>query len=382
MIHLIYDGHHSLDPEKLNAHIQPLEEAEAVTAETKVCAELDRKRDAMKEEVRQLAAHALSIEQSFDNILHNLKNAKATEKMSEELVEDTNKLIDRWKELQEAFREQVWKSKDFAGKARIAAEDFANVFIEKVLKDPSLNIPGMKTAIHEYAENLNDDTKHAQDLVDGFRDLAKDVNAFRSTWEQVIKRHKLDLNTTPSRISIRILLSYQMAIDTISTAVGIFSLASNALSVISTICPSGWHKSATTIPTPAVHGPLKKASIKQGEKERKLEKLKQSRERKIAELRSLEALDACLSESKETFEVITTRLGKFAAVWGSIQGDLRATEEYLHKAEGTDTDKPFQRTMFDARINSARELYIVLADIFREYQVAVDAECKIFKSSP
>ncbi|KAK7683308.1 hypothetical protein QCA50_013570 [Cerrena zonata] len=114
---LIYDGQHLLDHEKLDAQIQPLEETEAVTAETKVYAELNP--DAIKDEVRQLA---LSIEETFDDILHNLKNAKDIEKMSEELIEDTNRLIEKWKELQKAFREQVWKSKHVAGKACTTVE--------------------------------------------------------------------------------------------------------------------------------------------------------------------------------------------------------------------------------------------------------------------
>lgn len=96
------------------------------------------------------------------------------------------------------------------------------------------------------------------------------------------------------------------------------------------------------------------------EKERKLEKLKEQRQKKAAELESLDALDARLNESKENFETITMRLGKFAVVWGvvcltyrrrcrmhssifpswQIQADLRATEEYLTKAEATTTDKP------------------------------------------
>lgn len=44
-------------------------------------------------------------------------------------------------------------------------------------------------------QTLNSDTKKAQDLVDGFKDLAKDINAFKATWEGVIRRHKLDLKT-------------------------------------------------------------------------------------------------------------------------------------------------------------------------------------------
>lgn len=157
------------------------------------------------------------------------------------------------------------------------------------------------------------------------------------------------------------------------------------------------------------------SEIGMAEKERKLEKLKQQRDRKAAELESLDALDACLSQSGEKFETITSRLGKFAAVWGAvcsrdrivsarswylmrlqIQADLKATEEYLDKAEKTDTNKhvswvcrresnhcnlmpftQFLKTMFDTRLDSACELYIVLADILREYQRAVDAECQL-----
>ena len=104
------------------------------------------------------------------------------------------------------------------------------------------------------------------------------------------------------------------------------------------------------------------------EKERKLEKLREHREKKAAELESLDALDARLHDSKESFETITSRLGKFAAVWGvvsltyrhrrmcipwfffwQIQADLRATEEYLTKAESTATDKPVSLPLRNVR---------------------------------
>ena len=38
--------------------------------------------------------------------------------------------------------------------------------------------------------------------------------------------------------------------------------------------------------------------------------------------------------------------------------------------------------MFDARLNSAREIYVILSDILGEYQGAVDAECKLFSDYP
>ena len=50
-----------------------------------------------------------------------------------------------------------------------------------------------------WLQTLDADTKKAQDVVDGFRDLAKDVNAFASRWEQIVKRNKVELNTTTIR---------------------------------------------------------------------------------------------------------------------------------------------------------------------------------------
>ena len=46
------------------------------------------------------------------------------------------------------------------------------------------------------SQALDTDTKKAQDVVDGFRDLAKDVNTFGSRWEQIVKQHRVELNTT------------------------------------------------------------------------------------------------------------------------------------------------------------------------------------------
>ena len=97
MIQLIYEGHHTLNPEKLNAHVQPLEENDIVTAERKVSDELSRKRDNMREEVKQLASHALSIEDSFDQILRGLEEAKAKKNMPKGLAADVVGLIEQWK---------------------------------------------------------------------------------------------------------------------------------------------------------------------------------------------------------------------------------------------------------------------------------------------
>ena len=102
MIQLIYEGHHTLNLEKLNAHVQPLEEADVVTAERKVNDELSRKRDSMREEVKQLASHALSIEDCFDKILRGLEGAKAKNNMPEGLAADVATLIEQWKVHQKA----------------------------------------------------------------------------------------------------------------------------------------------------------------------------------------------------------------------------------------------------------------------------------------
>ena len=97
MFQLICEGHHTLNLEKLNAHVQPLEEADVVTAERKVNDELSRKRDSMREEVKQLASHALSIEDSFDKILRGLEDANNKENMPKDLATDVAKLIEEWK---------------------------------------------------------------------------------------------------------------------------------------------------------------------------------------------------------------------------------------------------------------------------------------------
>ena len=102
MFQLICEGHHTLNLEKLNTHVQPLEEADVVAAERKVNDELSRKRDSMREEVKQLASHALSIEDSFDKILRGLEEAKAGENMPKELVADVVGLIEQWKVHQKA----------------------------------------------------------------------------------------------------------------------------------------------------------------------------------------------------------------------------------------------------------------------------------------
>lgn len=109
MIQLICEGHHTLNIEKLNSHVQPFEEAEAVAAEKTVCDELVRKQDAMREEVKQLAAHAFSIEGAFNSVLRGLETAKDTRTMSESLADDTNKLISKWKELREVPSLKTYK---------------------------------------------------------------------------------------------------------------------------------------------------------------------------------------------------------------------------------------------------------------------------------
>ncbi|KAH8105151.1 hypothetical protein BXZ70DRAFT_1061766 [Cristinia sonorae] len=88
-----------------------------------------------------------------------------------------------------------------------------------------------------------------------------------------------------------------------------------------------------------------------------------------ATLAAVKQLKAGLDASQNDFNVICTRLRTFAHVWAIISADLRAIEEKLDYASGTES-----KTLFKARLNTTAKLYATLGKALYRYETVVNKQ--------
>ncbi|KAH8105147.1 hypothetical protein BXZ70DRAFT_1061763 [Cristinia sonorae] len=141
-------------------------------------------------EIDALAGAALEVDGSFDNIMALFRKIK-TSGARPDLIKDVDSLMSTWSKHHHTFTGLLWESREVAGKARGAADDFSKDFIT-FLGDDDVSIAEKKEEIVSYMNKLERDKESSQEMSQGFTDLEKDIQAFQVEWKRIIDKYKLD----------------------------------------------------------------------------------------------------------------------------------------------------------------------------------------------
>ncbi|TCD67846.1 hypothetical protein EIP91_011908 [Steccherinum ochraceum] len=322
-------------------------------------------------EIDALANAALEVDSSFDHISALFNKVKLSG-VRPELVKDVNDLTNTWSTHHRTFTALVWKSREVAGTAQAAADDFAKDFIT-FLADDDVTLTEKKDEIKNYMEKLVRDEKAAEGMSQGFTDLKKNVDGFQTEWQRIIDKYKLDViakkiaDLDKVIADLHVTLS-DLNIRNLAIALGVVGAATGISFALGFICPAFWIGTLFGVVGVGVTAVLlKKAVAERDDVEGQITRKEKERAVEQATLAAVKELKAGLDASQGDFNVICTRLGTFAKIWATIRADLQAIEEKLDFAHGTES-----KALFKSRLNTAAKLYAQLGKALRRYQVVVN----------
>ncbi|KAK7690999.1 hypothetical protein QCA50_006102 [Cerrena zonata] len=357
--------------------VTPLEANKAVEVEQEICKELLSRREIAFKEMEELSKWGISIEDSFATTLAQLKET-APKGDPHSFPDDLGELGEHWRVLGEMFTDLLWKSRDIAGEASVISKDYAKVFIETMLTTQNRGIPEIKSAISNYIQTLEQKKSRVQSAIDSFGDLAQRITVFKRELMVFAETRGVPLNPSPLQdldreISTIVanLEKYQQEARSTSTATGIFPLASGAFSIILDTFPKGSNGAIAKTSVDSLSRPLKTITNKQIDGIKKLENLKEQRQRIFDGLQGIQMLHVFLEEYTESMTAFEDRIRKIYSIWNIIQVDLRAVNEYLNNMDHSVSENTTM-DMFISRVSSGRDLYLLIAEGFGVYQRALD----------
>jgi len=368
--------------EALN-HAKPVSDKETITQLKKLEAEVSTPaaNKALIDEINDLSGYALSIDTSFYNI-EVIFNSIKTSGTSVSLQNDVSALNTTWKTYRQNYIDLLWKSREVAGKAQAAADDFAKDFIG-FLSDDEVSLTEKKKEIVNYIAKLDRDEKASQDMSQGFSNLQKNIGTFQSDWKKVVEKHDMktlakDIAQLDSDINILegTLADLEKKIKDLAIATGVLAASAGITFALGFICPAFWIGTLFSVIGVAVTATLlSKAMTERDQCQRDINSKKAQRAEKAADLEAVKQLQAGLTKSEGDFVSIIEKLGAFAGVWATIRADIQAIEEKLDYTHSTES-----KTLFKTRLNTAAKLYETLGKALRQYQVVVNGENPIFKN--
>ncbi|CAL1715652.1 unnamed protein product [Somion occarium] len=297
---------------------------------TEACLTDDKKSELLAQ-VKQLSVDTLSIDSSFDSISRLLNNL-AEAHIPKELVKDVERLTHIWHDLQTTYSTLLWKSRDVAGDARVAATDFAKIIIDEVLLNTNIQMTEIQEAIRDSKQKAERDKIKARDMVDGFKNLAKRIEFFCKDWEETVEHNHLyrfSLRYKYHEEEIKALSSsiraMKIKIVSMSVAVGLIAAAAGILALIFAIDGNSEALGmAGILAVPAevsFKGIRSRCAIKKAQVE-KLDKLKAERDENQTGMQDIKN--------------IATKLGAIVSVWGCISADLSEVEKLVATALQTE----------------------------------------------
>ncbi|KAH8105133.1 hypothetical protein BXZ70DRAFT_1004664 [Cristinia sonorae] len=331
------------------------------------------------DEITELAGATFDVDDSFNRIMRLFEKVE-TGGASPELIKDVNYLMRTWDGHHTTFTSLVWRSREVAGKAMAAADDFRKDFVG-FLADDSVSVAEKKKEIENYMQKLARDAEASKDMSQGFTDLQKSVEAFQTEWRRIIDKYDLDaMNARITELDGIIknlehtLADLNKKIKELTVAIKAMSAVSGILGFFSFICPVFIIAGLFSVASVAVAAALKaKAEDEKHKVTGDIARNKQERAMLQATLKAVAQLKAGLDGSQVDFVTISTKLGMFAHVWAVIRADLQAIKEKLDYANGTES-----KALFKARLDNAAKLYASLSKALRQYQNIVTREKAMF----
>ncbi|CAL1715507.1 unnamed protein product [Somion occarium] len=324
----------------------------------------------LRREVRQLTADTLSIDSSFESIsclLREVGNCKGNLQLSA----NAQRLGSTWIELRKKYTTLLWQSREVAGYASAAAEDFADVFIDTVLLDRDIGFTQMKEEISKCKETAYRHNARAKSIVDGFERLKIEVEHFYADWLNCTQKCRPSDKRSKEHIAKTEAALYRLKFKIVSiyVAVGLLFAAAGAVTVVLAIHGVAGVDILGVVTSDALKSRI--ISVREALRD-KHSSLKQ----RIRDINTEQDNDS--RKTMSDFQNIATKLGAIASIWSNIVGDLSEVESMIDLLLCT-SEQPEMYDIFVKRLRGMRDVYATLGSVFREYQVAVSRESPQFK---
>ncbi|KAK0189707.1 hypothetical protein F5146DRAFT_1139112 [Armillaria mellea] len=359
---------------------KPLEGVHLISAIDKMAEKAKENESALMQEMEQLSGYALDIENGFRKVTKVLADIK-TSGASADMRETCATLHKKWSEHHTEYVELLWRSREVAGKARSAVEDFSKTLLPYI-QDPTETIESKKEELQNQKKKLDQDRIQAANISQSFNDLSDKVKTFTDDFEVVVKK----FNIPAQKEKIKELdVQLQLLKDTLEglnkkitilvAALAISAAAVGITGLLGFLCPYFWIGTAVAAVGAGVSGVmLIKAQQERDDTERLIKETEAKRVEAQADLEVMQALQAALTKIRPSAQEICTKLGAFASVWATIRADIQEIEEKIDYAENTTKEK-----LFLSRVKAIQTMYELLAKGLYKYERIVTKDNPIFE---
>ncbi|KAK0216031.1 hypothetical protein IW262DRAFT_190374 [Armillaria fumosa] len=359
---------------------RPLEGNHLISAIDMMTEKAKENESVLIKEMEQLSGYGLDIENGFRQVTKVLSDIK-TNGASDDMRETCTTLHKKWSEHHTEYVQLLWKSREVAGKARSAVEDFSKTLLPYI-QDPTETVESKKEELQNQKKKLDQDRLQAANLSQNFNDLSDKVNTFTDDFEVMVKK----FNIPAQKEKIKELdVQLQLLKDTLEglnkkitilvAALAISAAAAGITGLLGFLCPYFWIGTAVAVVGTGVSGVmLIKAQQEKDDTERLIKETETKRDEAQADLEVMQTLQAALTQIKPSAQEICKKLGAFAGVWAAIRANIQDIEEKIDYAENTTSEK-----LFLSRVKSIQTMYELLAKGLYRYECVVTKDNPIFE---
>ncbi|KAH8105134.1 hypothetical protein BXZ70DRAFT_904387 [Cristinia sonorae] len=298
--------------------------------------------------ILRMRNNALSTETSLGKIAALFDKIK-TDGAEPDFIEDLNSLKSTWQGDRKTYVDLLWESKQVAGSARATIEGNrhslrANTLAHELippdltmdlinfLSDDSVSVAEKKT---EIVADFSRDEPASQNMVQGFIDLKKNIEAFQTEWKRFVNKIA-GLDKTISE-SVDTLRDLNAKVDTIDLG----------------------------LTNPLLQKP--EAIAERDDIQRAIARNASEREQVEAALTPVKQITAALADAQNKFTLVSTRIIAFANIRAYIRADMQSILEILDS-----NDSPDSNALLKARLKAMSKTYNALRKALLRYETALD----------
>ncbi|KAI0080796.1 hypothetical protein K474DRAFT_1769049 [Panus rudis PR-1116 ss-1] len=364
-----------------NAKNNPLADSDQQTGMQTLTSKIKDGNQDVLDEIKKLAQATFDIEQAFNDVSTIFRKIQLGN-ASQGLKDDVQSLTNKWNEHHNTYVQLLWDSRQVAGSAEAAADDFAGDFAT-FLGEVDVPIDEKKQEITNYINKLTADEKEAADMSQGFSDLQKNIGLFKQDWQKIVDSYSLDdMNAQAAQLeedlkslneTLNQLASKLETLTNVMIGLGVVAGASLALGFV---CPFFWIATLVAVLAMFTDRTLMLSTQSAYDQTAaEIEDKKKQLATLMADMAAVQELRAGLEDSARSFDTIMTKLTVFANVWAMLRTDIQEIANELEFANSSAT----WLTMHD-RLNTAAAMYSALGNALRQYQISVNPDNQVFVS--
>jgi len=329
-------------------------------------------------EIEKLCTAALTIDEAFYDIGSRLSDALKVQNKRVDLYDTCHTLEIQWNEHHLTYQSLLWRSREFAGEAQGAVDDFRELVLPS-LRDRDRTRSEKQEIIREQIKVLQDTSQPSQNLCQEFLDFGRALDTYIAKLSLVVEGLRigeqsqrvggLEDSLRSARIAMEVVsqevkeLGWKFAADV--------AVAGIAL-LLAFVVPGLWVELAGVAAIGIDYMDVKHSGLQFLEARRRrdlavaeYEAIKAEYDLERACLSQMMKLESTLRDSRPLVQEVTTKLGVFASVWAAITADIRKLKNSLHRAEDPTSQ------LFILRVQRLERMYGYLSQALRHYQVTV-----------